>query len=932
ILTPRWDDAPLDPSSQAASVQLQESVKAAEGTIAPRYAFCQSMPLGTFADVADQLRQFGYRPVRIRPYSHRNAVSVAAVWTRDDRDWRMSIDESLVAIHAKDEQQRSDGFIPMDVAGYIDPAGNGATERYAAVWMQRKDDAESNRLFAGIHHADVATIRGTLKQSGHEYIHALQGFRSLDGQRKYCGVAFKLQSPSTIILNQSQESFAATEYFDKLTCDIDLGKSRTPQSPMARKRTALIEAEETVKDDADSLQARFALGKARFDLGKDALSINDFDFVIDRLTDSIQSNSAVEQSHRIWLSESFRYRAIANARVGNAAAARQDLERFRQWSQSVCDNQCLDVVIATHLGQDTQAMQRLEAFIESHHDDRDCLYAAARTYSVVSEVLQSDDLSRSKVYVDRAVSLVRDAIDHGYNDYAHLQSDSDLDPIRDQKRFIKLLKQGKLDLSYAAVWNTNIRMQCQQLYGLSTREHLASSKRMEMDGYRIVSITVASLDDQLITASLWRRPLINPTEAEALAARKANAAIAALRMGDAAACWPLLRQTRDPRTRSWLIHRLSPMGASADMIAQQLNEETDASIRRALIQILGVHDDIPASQRDAMSESLLDLYRTDSDPGVHAAAEWTLQRWGKADELTKSNLPQAIKPSSQHSGWYCTPHGYTMVVFAGPVEFLMGSPNTERGRSSFENLHRKQIPRSFALASKEVTVEQFQKFLQETPSIKHAYAKRHAPGNDCPQISVTWYEAAAYCRWLSEQEGIPKDQMCYPPIAEIKEGMTMPSDYLNRSGYRLPTEAEWEFACRSGATTSRYYGNADPLLGQYAWFRDNSDDRTWPVGHKRPNDAGLFDMHGNVQEWCQEAHRHYSRDLGAVSEDREDLEPIVNSIRRILRGGSFGVRSTEVRSAFRGFNRPLNRYNNSGFRPAKTYHSASTQSTVGSKQ
>ncbi|NND99388.1 MAG: serine/threonine-protein kinase, partial [Pirellulaceae bacterium] len=96
ILTPRWDDAPLDPSSQAASVQLQESVKAAEGTIAPRYAFCQSMPLGTFVDVADQLRQFGYRPVRIRPYSHRNAVSVAAVWTRDDRDWRMSIDESLV--------------------------------------------------------------------------------------------------------------------------------------------------------------------------------------------------------------------------------------------------------------------------------------------------------------------------------------------------------------------------------------------------------------------------------------------------------------------------------------------------------------------------------------------------------------------------------------------------------------------------------------------------------------------------------------------------------------------------------------------------------------------------------------------------------------------------------------------------------------------
>src|SRR5438094_7675754 len=98
--------------------------------------------------------------------------------------------------------------------------------------------------------------------------------------------------------------------------------------------------------------------------------------------------------------------------------------------------------------------------------------------------------------------------------------------------------------------------------------------------------------------------------------------------------------------------------------------------------------------------------------------------------------------------------------------------------------------------------------------------------------------------------------MCYPPIDQIKKGMTLPADYLQRSGYRLPTEAEWEYACRAGAVTSRYYGESEELLGKYAWYGSNSAGHTWPVGMLKPNDLGLFDMHGNVYTWCQERFRN----------------------------------------------------------------------------
>src|SRR5262249_9204449 len=200
------------------------------------------------------------------------------------------------------------------------------------------------------------------------------------------------------------------------------------------------------------------------------------------------------------------------------------------------------------------------------------------------------------------------------------------------------------------------------------------------------------------------------------------------------------------------------------------------------------------------------------------------------------------------------------------------------------------------------------------------------PTEDCPINDVRWYEAAEYCNWLSEQEGIPEEQWCYLPNEnkEFGPGMKMRPDYLSLAGYRLPTEAEWEYACRSGAVTSRYYGETEELLGKYAWYTTNSQNKAMQVGGSRkPNDLGLFDMLGNAVEWCHGLPYFYKAGAGGQAiediEDKEDIKYIKDDNRRLLRGGSFDYLAAIVRSANRTWVPPGFRYNYIGFRPARTF-------------
>ena len=245
----------------------------------------------------------------------------------------------------------------------------------------------------------------------------------------------------------------------------------------------------------------------------------------------------------------------------------------------------------------------------------------------------------------------------------------------------------------------------------------------------------------------------------------------------------------------------------------------------------------------------------------------------------------------------------------------MGSPENEPDRRDNETPHRRVIRHRFAIATKEVTVEQYQEFVKANPSVDHAQSDRYSPDPKGPMNHVSWYHAAAYCNWLSQQEGLPKDQWCYLPNDRdaYDKGMKIPADFLQRKGYRLPTEVEWEYASRAAAMTSRHYGLSVDLLEQYARYQANSRNHAWPCGSLMPNDLGLFDTLGNVYEWCQERSTNYQpgRTASPISDISDDAP-------RLLRGGAFTGQPADVRSAIRNWIVPTYRNHWIGFRLART--------------
>ena len=217
------------------------------------------------------------------------------------------------------------------------------------------------------------------------------------------------------------------------------------------------------------------------------------------------------------------------------------------------------------------------------------------------------------------------------------------------------------------------------------------------------------------------------------------------------------------------------------------------------------------------------------------------------------------------------------MVLVPAGDFLMGN---NRGDDDEKPAHRSRVS-SFWIDKFEVTQKSYRGLMGTNP------AKFKAP--DKPVERISWLAAAKYCNMRSLKEGL---RPCY-------DLGTMVCDF-EADGYRLPTEGEWEYACRAGSTTDYSFGNDPAFLRESGWYKDNSGETTNRVGHKRPNAWGLLDMHGNVSEWCND---FYAEDGYRQSGGNDPRGPAAGQ-KRVLRGGNWRSDASRCRSSARAGENP----------------------------
>lgn len=373
------------------------------------------------------------------------------------------------------------------------------------------------------------------------------------------------------------------------------------------------------------------------------------------------------------------------------------------------------------------------------------------------------------------------------------------------------------------------------------------------------------------------REMIERAESQQNWRLKARLALTLLQLGDAVTVQQMLELGSDPIQRVTLIDTIPQWHGSVVALVESIVNSESAAFRSGLLLGIGSipADDLPPSDVEAATREMAIWYRNMPDAATHSAAGWALRRWQRP-------LPDLDVSVKHGRDWQVNSVGMTMVKV----------PPSGGTIATGQDVASTSLLRPFWLSDREISRGTFQMFMDDPSCPETAKPANwmgadlaRSPSSEHPVQRVSWADAILFCNWLSRRE---HRNECY--VWDGSFWQLVPG----ANGYRLPTEAEWEHGCRAGTTTEFFSGNDESFLGSYAVYLAN---QTAICGSKMPNPWGLFDVHGNVYEWCQDWY----------FPDKE----------RVLRSGAFDYDSSKARSSNRQSNHMIYRSFTIGMRIAR---------------
>jgi serine/threonine protein kinase/formylglycine-generating enzyme required for sulfatase activity len=509
--------------------------------------------------------------------------------------------------------------------------------------------------------------------------------------------------------------------------------------------------------------------------------------------------------------------------------------------------------------------------------------------------------------------------------------DCDFDGVRRLGGWIAMLDKHRLSHRISMAYSEQQGWETKLLFQLDPAEHRRQAEQWMADRYVPSALVWHVVDGkkQRLT-SQWTRETRSMND-EARRARAVAAVILAMaHLGRMDELTQGLEERWGRSVQTSLVHSLSQV-LTASAIIKLLQGTASVPLQAGLLSALG---EIPWGQIDEASQRYMvarlpDLMRASNDPYLANMAKWLAESWSLS--LPETSIGAG---AFNRNRWSINSVGQQMVRLSGP-EFVLSKQDSlqqqrvakqEEGATSRKVLRVwLKLGREYQISSTEVSSEQFREFLED-PKVAEWLQTELKEGSlqlaksNMPQNNISWSIAVRYCQWLNERESIPEDQWCYRNVWSNALGECQPNpNYLARSGYRLPTLAEWQWACSGGSAEPWHFGSDESEISMFEWTVPHSGEVCHPVGRLRPNAFGLFDMGGNLAEWTDTQYAPPLRMNRFYVSDGGNREPLaMGKADFILCGGRyrFVAQSAITHSMVRDY--PSYQSATTGFRVART--------------